>query len=173
MKLASTTILDLAARELAWLLDRKHGLTTQEIATRENLTTRRVRLGIARARATQPSDPGDTVDPYIRPPRLVPLFPIEAFVPSSVCRHGRSLRRGSPFCCMVCNKSGQDGHPGLRRNRRNDPKREPPPSTPPPLKAKVETRRQRRARLFGIPTSVTSTADVTLTTSTEPPPATT
>jgi hypothetical protein len=141
-----------AAREHVWFVDHAHGKSSQEIADRDGVTPRRVRLGISRARAKQPPVPGETAEPYVRPPRLEPLFPVRPLSPESTCPHRWRIKRGSVFVCMICHRSGQDGHPGLRRNRKFDPKPEPKPSAPPPLKAKLETRRQRRLRTFGPPT---------------------
>lgn len=110
--------------------------------------------------------------PLIRPPVLRPLFPITSFVPGSACPHGRwdvvqgedgpervwvpSRRppRGTSLVCMVCHKSGKEGHPGLKRDPFTDPRPDPKPSDGEeaggkkrePLKP--ETRRERRARQF-------------------------
>jgi hypothetical protein len=44
--------------------------------------------------------------------RLVPLFPIGPFTPTSHCPHHGPLRKGSEFCCMVCSQSAiGDGRP--------------------------------------------------------------
>ena len=137
--------------EQVWLWDVQHGATVQEIASREGFSPRRVRQGIARARGGIP-DPGDTAEPPAkRPPRLEPLFPVVGLIPSSPCAHKWRIRLGSVFICMVCHQSGQDRHPALQRNPATDPKPEPKPkplllpAKPPP----IETRRQRRARLYG------------------------
>ena len=111
------------AKEYIWLWDVRHGVSTQEIAEREGLSLRRVRFGIARARHADKVVSGDTA--ATRPPQLVPLFPIEAYVPSSPCAHRRKIASGSIFCCMVCHQSGIDGHPGLLRDPQTDPAPEP------------------------------------------------
>lgn len=145
-----------AAKERTWYLDHSHGLTTQEISTKHGVAERRIRAGIRRARGNNPSAPGETAGPYIRPPRLEPLFPVRPLVPRSTCPHGRRVRRFSVFCCMICHRSGMDWHPGLRRNRRFDPKPEAKQSALPPPKKTLETRRQRRQRLFGSSTVTTT-----------------
>lgn len=116
--------------------------------------------------------------PLIRPPKLVPLFPITTFVPGSVCPHGyweiyndgeriwrlsRKPPKGTSLVCMVCHKSGKDGHPGLKRDRTTDPTPDPKPSAESPKACKpaeAETRRQRRRRLFGEAQSEALTVEV-------------
>jgi hypothetical protein len=138
-----------AAKEYLWLWDHRHGKSTQEIALREHLSDRRVRFGIARARSNEPSVSGVTAA-KIRPPRLEPLFPILTFVPASACPHYGRMRRGSIFCCMVCHRSGMDGHPALERHVASEPKPEkkPPPPAKPKPSAKL-TRKQKRLLMFG------------------------
>ena len=58
-----------------------------------------------------------------RLPVLVPLFPIPVFDPQSSCAHRGPIRRGSVLCCMVCHRSGIDGH-SLLRPSADDPKPE-------------------------------------------------
>jgi hypothetical protein len=137
--------------EYVWLWDVRHGWTVQEIARREGFSPRRIRQGIARARGGTP-DPGDTAENQIkRPPRLSPLFPVVGLTRSSVCPHKRRIRLGSILCCMICHKSGLDHHPALERNKATDPKPEPKVAVlpEPPRRGPSETRRQRRARIFG------------------------
>lgn len=140
------------AREYIWLWDVRHGTSIPEIASREKVSIRRVRLGVCRARCMESSAPGDTADDkrVVRPPRLVPLFPIVPYTPQATCAHNRKIPRGSVLCCMVCHQSGIDDHPGLKRNPLTDPKPEPKPERTAGLVAKParETRKQRRARLF-------------------------
>jgi hypothetical protein len=86
-------------------------------------------------------------------PKLEPLFPVTTYEPLSRCPHRGLIEEDSPFVCMVCHQSGIEGHPGLQRNARTDPQPEPAPPKPhrAPLKLKVETRHQRRARIYGTP----------------------
>lgn len=143
-----------------WLWDVQHGVSIAEVAQREGLSRRRVRQGIAWARGlSSASGTGDTGTPEkLRPPRLVPLFPIGAFTPLSECERHRWITRGSVFCCMICHRTGVDDHPALQRNWLTDPKPEPPPPAPPkPEPARPETRKERRRRLYGEPyTKVTN-----------------
>ena len=41
------------AREYIWLWDKRHGVSTQTIATRAGVSVRRVQFGLARARAME------------------------------------------------------------------------------------------------------------------------
>jgi len=139
--------LEIAAKEYVWLWDRRHGIGVETIAAREGVSAGRVRYGVARARAQE----GATVSPSsVRPPRLVPLFPVGPYTPRSNCAHKRPIEPGSSLCCMVCHISGMDGHPALKRDRRTDPTPESKPK-PSPAQAKLqrETRKKRRKRLFG------------------------
>lgn len=139
--------LEIAAKEYVWLWDRRHGSSVETIAAREGVSIARVRFGLARARA---QEKGPVTTRAVRPPRLVPLFPIGAYTPQSACAHRRPIERGSSLCCMVCHKSGMDRHPALRRDPRSEPAPEPKLR---PIADKVldpgETRKQRRQRLFG------------------------
>jgi hypothetical protein len=137
-----------AAREYIWLWDNRHGVSTAAIAAREGLSTGRVKEGLARARRLDRPDPAAAG--VLRSPRLIPLFPLDSYVPASACAHRRSLRVGSLFCCMVCHRSGIDGHPALQRDPRTDPAPEPKPSVMPAKKPARETRKQKRARLFAV-----------------------
>jgi hypothetical protein len=171
-ELTSAEIIE--AREYIWLDDVRRGMSSQAIASREGLSRRRIQIGVARARARQKSshfmdsrkrdtlqnrDGGaqTTVGSASRaddrgesryPPRLVPLFPIGPFTPQSTSPHRGPIRPGSVFCCMVCSRSGMDGHPALKRDPHTDPR--PEPKTVPPTKPAIgrETRKQRRKRLF-------------------------
>lgn len=145
------------AKEHIWLWDVRHGASIQEIAAREELSPRRVRAGIARAQALEKSTSGDTAESKIRPPRLEALFPITSYTPLSICPHRRAIERDSIFCCMVCHQSGVDDHPALQRSHATDPKPEQKPPPPCMTGAKTksrETRRQRRARIYGTPSTV-------------------
>lgn len=136
------------AKEYIWLWDVRHGVSAKEIAMREGLNVQRVRIGIARAKALEKNIPNDTDS--IRPPRLVPLFPMGAYTPQSACGHHGPIERGSLFCCMVCHCSGIDDHPGLLRSPLTDPAPEPRPALAPVEKqSKHETRKERRRRVFG------------------------
>ena len=146
--------LAIMAKEYIWLWDVRHGLSTNEIAMREGVTTRRVQQGLARARAQERSCPSEST---VQPPRLIPLFPIGAYTPQSACGHQRPIEPGSLLCCMVCHCSGVDDHPGLSRSPLTDPEPEPKPAPAPVAKeAKRETRRQRRQRVFGTQVLATS-----------------
>jgi hypothetical protein len=141
-------ILDTMAREYVWLWDLTHGSSIRAIAAREKLGIRRVQLGVARARARE-SRALTLGSGVVRPPRLVPLFPVGSYTPQSPCAHKRPIRRGSALCCMVCHRSGLDGHPALRRDPRTDPIPERRlGANPAPLKLHKESRRHRRKRLF-------------------------
>jgi hypothetical protein len=134
-----------AAREYVWLWDYRHGTTTQEIADREHLSERRVRFGLARARSYE-RPTGDTLAAAPRAPRLEPIFPIGMLVLTSLCPHFRPIRVGSVIYCVVCDKSGMDAHPALKRSPATDPPPEKKPE-PPAKPSKEETRKQKRARL--------------------------
>ena len=60
------------------------------------------------------------------------------------------MRRGSIFVCMKCHKSGVDGHPALQCNPAEMPSPEPPPPVIEIKPPAAETRRTKRARLFGV-----------------------
>ncbi len=140
-----------AAMETHWLAEIRSGKsTTQEIATRETLSERRVRFGAARARSLESSSSSVTV--VYRPPRLEPLFPIRSWTPQSPCPHYGRMRRGSIFCCMVCHRSGVDGHPALQRTPADMPRNEPLAPVVKVEKPAEETRKVKRARRFSIST---------------------
>jgi hypothetical protein len=142
--------LEIAAKEYVWLWDRRHGSSVEAIAAREGVSSARVRFGVARARAQQRRLTSTTTTTAVRPPRLVPLFPIGAYTPQSSCAHRRPIEPGSSLCCMVCHTSGMDRHPALRRDPRTDPAPEPKPAAPQQqARSQRETRRKRRQRLFG------------------------
>ena len=142
---------ELYTQDSVWLWASRHGVSANEMASREGISTRRVRFGLAAARCRETSC-------FLRdvrhPPRLVPLFPLGPYTPQSDCRHHRPIERGSLFCCMVCHRSGQDDHPALqhdaRVNRRLDANSSPPlPKRAAEEQTRRETRKQRRQRLFG------------------------
>jgi hypothetical protein len=158
-----TLTLATAAREYIWLYDYEHGVSRAEIAAREGLSVSRVQFGLCRARAVKRAAEaqGDAAlglalagSDLVRQPRLVPLFPIGPYTPESACPHRGPIRRGLVFCCMVCHRSGMDGHPALRRDPLTDPipDPKPPPSSTPVMRprsnAPRETRRERRRRMF-------------------------
>ena len=163
------------AREALWLYELNQGASVVQIARRNHLSCRNVQLGLARARkreqerlqtsrirssrlrdALQERNLGSPSvahgggvggeDPR-RPPRLVPLFPIGPFVPQAGCPHHGPIRPGSVFCCMVCSRSGMDGHPALKRDPRTDPQPEPKAAAPALPRGARETRKARRQRL--------------------------
>jgi hypothetical protein len=144
-RLSRTTMsLQIMAREYVWLWDHRHGISTKAIAMREGVTVRRVEFGLARAQAQEKTCASSTA---IRPPRLVPFFPIGSYTPHSACGHNRPIAPGSVLCCMVCHRSGVDDHPALERNPLTEPAPEPKPA-PAPKKTSRETRKQRRQRVF-------------------------
>ncbi|MGO9471071.1 MAG: hypothetical protein ACLQVF_43825 [Isosphaeraceae bacterium] len=146
-RLSRQMSLEIAAREYVWLWDRRHGISIEAIAAREGRSITRVRFGVARARAQEKCTATTSA---VRPPRLVPLFPIGAYTPHSDCAHRRQIEPGSSLCCMVCHASGMDRHPALRRDPRTDPAPEPKPqAAPEPAWNAPETRKERRQRLFG------------------------
>lgn len=147
---ALTLTLRTAAREYVWLYDQRHGMSAQEIADRDHISLIRVRFGLARARATDGLSRETSSERSLRAPRLIPMFPIGFYSPQSTCPHGRLMRRGSLFCCMICHRSGIDGHPALQRSPASDPKPEPKPERVPKKQAR-ETRKQKRERIYGIP----------------------
>jgi hypothetical protein len=139
--------LEVVAMEYVWLWDRRHGISVETIAAREGVGVKRVRFGLARAKA---QEKGVVTTGTVRPPRLVPLFPIGAYTPQSTCGHRRPIEAGSALCCMVCHQSGMDRHPALRRDPRSEPAPEPKPKPAPnPIDTQRETRKERRQRLFG------------------------
>jgi hypothetical protein len=145
-RLSRTTMsLQIMAREYIWLWDHRHGISTKAIAMREGVTVQRVEFGLDRAQAQEKSCANSTA---IRPPRLVPLFPIGSYTPLSACGHNRPIVPGSVLCCMVCHRSGVDDHPALERDPLTEPAPEPKPA-PAPKKTTRETRKQRRQRVFG------------------------
>jgi hypothetical protein len=134
-----------AAKEYTWLWDLRHGISIKAIASREGLSIRRVRFGLARAETQERVCCSVAA---VKPPRLVPLFPIGPYTPFSSCRHKRPIQSGSLLCCMICHESGLDWHPALQRDPRTDPA--PDPKTAPKSQTLAkETRRQRRQRQFG------------------------
>ena len=154
-----TLTLATAAAEYIWLYDLRHGLSIHEIAVRAGVSIGRVRYGVKRARAQekpissiavieQSSSNAET----IRPPRLIPLFPVGPYTPQSACPHRVPIKPGSALCCMVCHRSGKDDHPALQRDSQTDPSPEPrlvpTPARQPGLGAPLETRRQRRRKQF-------------------------
>jgi hypothetical protein len=151
-----TMSLAVMAREYIWLWDVRHGIGINEIAMREGVSSRRVQQGVARARALEKNSQADSA--AIRPPRLIPLFPIAPYTPLSTCGHRQPIESDSLLCCMVCHCSGVDDHPGLQRSPLTEPAPErKPDSEVVPKRQKRETRRERRQRLFGT-TSVASSA---------------
>jgi hypothetical protein len=158
------------AAESLWLDEVRRGHPIREIARRAGLGCRRVQLGVARARLREEASriredlfPGDARAKTERPiaypgwavsedrlPELVPLFPLTPFTPQSTCPHHGPMRPGSIFCCMVCSRSGMDGHPALKRDPRTDPRPDPKVKPAPVLSEKAltkrETRKERRRR---------------------------
>jgi hypothetical protein len=136
--------LETMAKEYIWLWDVRHGISVNALAMREGVTVRRVQFGVSRARA---QENGCRAETAVRPPRLVPLFPIGSYTPQSACRHRQPLERGSLFCCVVCHCTGIDDHPALQRDPLTDPAPEPKLASP-QKRTRRETRKERRQRLF-------------------------
>jgi hypothetical protein len=88
---------------------------------------------------------------HLHTPRfLVPLFPLPTmFSPQSACPHHGEIRRGSWFCCMICHRSGMDHHPALQIVTAEMPEPERRRYIPPAPPGRKETRREKRARMFG------------------------
>ena len=85
-----------------------------------------------------------------KPPNLVPMFGVLPFTPTSECPHRIPIARGSIFVCAKCHQSGFDHLKILQRDPRTDPKPESKLKAYRPDPAhKAETRKQRRARLYG------------------------
>jgi hypothetical protein len=135
--------LEIAAKEYMWLWDLHYGASTEVTATREALAASRVRFGVSRALGQEKAFLGETA---IRPPRLVPLFPIGPYTPSSTCGHRGPIETGSLLCCMVCHTSGMDEHPALWHDITTapTPKRT---VTSPTQRISHMTRRERRQKL--------------------------
>lgn len=151
--------LKVAARELMWHYDHKHGMSLEEIAGYERLTVKRVLEGVRRAEALQSQRSSDEMVEDLKSGRLddarlrlIPLFPVTAFTPRSTCPHHDTIERGSRLCCMVCHASGMDDHPGFRHDAKTDPSPEPTPAPAADVTVSSksgtskETRKQRRRR---------------------------
>lgn len=91
----------------------------------------------------------DHAAPRLIDPENCPLFPVLAFTPQSYCPHFGRIEDGSILVCMTCHDTGQRKHPSLKRSKATDPKPESKQAPPPKVeKPKVETRAERRKRLF-------------------------
>jgi hypothetical protein len=123
-----------------FLKARRGGMSARDIARRFDTCIKAVYNGIERARLAEA--PAGT-EP-LRPPKLVPLFPLTPLTPSVACPHYGPIRKGSIFCCMVCNRSGMDFHRALRLNAKDVPKRDPKPKPP---AEPVLTRKEKRSIL--------------------------
>ncbi len=153
-----------AAKEYIWLFDLRHGISIEEIATREGLSAGRVRSGVTRAKGLEKKSSQDSPNlpmggngDIVQGPRLIPLFPIGPYTPQSACPHREPIGKGSAFCCMVCHRSGMDDHPALQRDPRTEPTPEtkpeavPQPDPQPKSGESLETRKERRRRKFDRP----------------------
>lgn len=156
-----TLTLEVAAREWMWLYDYRHGMSLAEIAGYEGLSIERVWFGVERSAAYESKHSKDDLIESLKSARvddlgfrLIPLFPIGAFTPQSLCSHHDTIKRGSHLCCMVCHASGMDDHPGLQRDPKTEPSPEPGPApaadgfVPTRSSEPKETRKQRRRRQF-------------------------
>jgi hypothetical protein len=152
-----TLTLKVAAREWMWLYDYRHGMSLEEIAGYEGLSVERILQGVRRLEALEGRRSKDDLLGNFKSGRLdgvefrlIPLFPIGAFTPQSICSHHDSIERGSRLCCMVCHASGMDDHPGLQRSPETEPSPEPVPaptadvSRPGRSRKPKATRKQRR-----------------------------
>jgi len=121
-----------------------------KVAAELDATVYSVRRAWGRFRVAYRDVNGADFEParVIRPPALVPLFPVVAFSPLAICPHHGAIRRGSLLCCAICHQSGVEDHPALKRDPREDPKPDPKPKPKLDMTGKPETRRERRARLF-------------------------
>ena len=168
-----------AFRDEDWLEQHESGRTIGEIAEESGVSVRHMKRAISRARkeresrmqedqARRDGESGeggrDATSHHPRWMELVPLFPVGAFTPTSKCPHHGPIRAGSLLCCMVCSASGVDGHPALARDPATDPRPEPkskpkkrtprsaaqePSRTTSAPTAELETRRRKRARIYG------------------------
>jgi hypothetical protein len=85
-----------------------------------------------------------------RLPTLVPLFGCISFTPANRCGHRAPIPKRSDFCCMVCHQSGWDHLDALQIDPADMPRPERRKAPALPLATTgPETRRQRRARLYG------------------------
>jgi hypothetical protein len=144
-KIPNKAKLPATVQESIWLAEVRLGASLQTIADRENKTRRWIEYGVTRARlrefgkqsrldrlaaeAAEERKELRTTSNAPTAPRLIPLFPIGSFTPTTTCGHHGPIRAGSIFCCMVCHTSGMDDHPALMRDPKTDPA--PEPTSPP------------------------------------------
>jgi hypothetical protein len=132
--------------EYVWLCESHRSMSAKNQALRQSNREQNIPTTLTRGRTW--------LQIVQRPPRLVPLFPVGSYTPHSQCAHRGPIERGSFFCCMVCHASGQDDHPSLQHTYsvelRSEAKRESmfPSSKYSDQKLLLETRKQRRQRLF-------------------------
>ena len=68
-------------------------------------------------------------------------MPLVVLVPGSRCPHGEEIRAG--WCCVVCHRSGSDGHPDLVISRGERPELDKKPA---PLIEHLTRKQSRRLR---------------------------
>jgi hypothetical protein len=143
-------VLDTPVKEYVWLWNSHDTTSAEEPAVRERNRTQWVPSALARASRVISSRSTQIIR---RPPQLVPLFPVGSYTPDSQCAHRGPIERGSVLCCMICHTSGQDDHPALQNNWSIELKSEAKwnatfPNKYPKQRISLETRKQRRQRLF-------------------------
>ena len=143
--------LETSIRDYVWLRDSQGKMSEKEPAVRERNRTQWISPALNQTRAVLTSR---SFQFSWRPPQLIPLFPVGNYTPSSPCAHRSRIERGSFFCCMICHASGQDDHPALQNNWPVELNSEVNwdatfrSSKYSKQKISLETRKQRRQRLF-------------------------
>ncbi len=131
------------ALAFAWLDQSESGWSSRKIARREGVSVRAIQLAIAWAHC----EIAAMRERYrlIRLPNLVLFFPVNGITPASKCRcSSTNHRNGSWLTCAVCHLCGVEGHPGLQREPRIEPR---PDSRLREGKRTNGTRKQKRDRL--------------------------
>jgi hypothetical protein len=123
-------------------LQEEIGLSVDRLAGRFHLSIRSVESILAGARSDRERSRSG---PPPRAPKLVPLFPVGAFTPDSPCPHYGPIKAGSNLACMVCGKSGRDGHPALVIHKGEE--QPPDPRIAKNTQSSRESRRRLRSRL--------------------------
>jgi len=110
------------------------------------------RVAVHRARRSPQLRPSNLPGPSgrTRAPRVTPIFPPGAFVPTSVCRCSiRPIKPGERLYCAVCHKSGFDGRPWLRIGPGDEPAPTPRQRSQRPDADRESRRVRRMARRLG------------------------
>lgn len=109
-------------RDSLWLYLALEGMRPDEIARSAGVSVRTIQAGIREAIDREARRDRARAERLPRRlPLLIPLFPVDPFTPLSACPHHGPIEPGSDLCCMVCNRSGMDAHPALRRDPATDP----------------------------------------------------